>query len=148
MVMITVHNLLLQLILKNNFHQPIGRFLTYSWHIMGQLKFIGIDPWIFCDNRRVTCSACERWVVIDSWIGHIPTMQFCLEFPEMLSQNHCIIDWVIKNSKTMHYGILLNTPYWLLWKDYIQVSLWDGELSNNMYCHSSQGPGIYWFIKS
>ena len=33
-----------------------------------------------------------------SWIGHvnyISTIQFCLEFPEILSQNHCTIDWVV-----------------------------------------------------
>ena len=42
-------------------------------------------------------------------------MQFSLEFPEVLSQNPICYHWlsVSGNSKIMHCGILINTPYYL-----------------------------------
>ena len=51
-------------------------------------------------------------------IGHVneyPTMQFSLEFPEILSQN-CICYHLLSVSeifKIVHCGILINLPYYL-----------------------------------
>ena len=60
-------------------------------------------------------------------MGHVnktPTMQFSLEFPEILSQNHICYHWlsVCGISKIMHCGILINMP-WLkkLWKENLGI---------------------------
>ena len=56
-------------------------------------------------------------VMLCGMLKTFPQCTFSLEFPEILRQNLLCYHWLSMsgNSKMMHCGILINTPYWNDW---------------------------------
>ena len=71
--------------------------------------------WVFANSAllqhmKLNQSKLHRCIV--RHVNSIPTMQFSLEFPEILSQNLICYHWLSMsgNSKIMHYGLHINMP--------------------------------------